>query len=46
MVFLGGNVVHWISFGGNDVVRGCMGDNFALGSDIVFGVAVVGNVTV
>ena len=46
MVLLGGNVVDWVSLGGNDVVRDCMDDNFALAGNVVFGVAVVGNVTV
>ena len=46
MVSLDGNVVDWVSLGGNDVVSGCMGDNFALGGNVIFGVTIVGNITV
>ena len=46
VVRLSGKVVNWVSLGGNYVVRDCMGDNFALGGNVVFGVAVVISVTV
>ena len=46
LVSLVGNVADWVSLGGNDVVRDCMGDSFALGGNLVFGVAFVVNVTV
>ena len=46
VVSLGGNVVDWVSLGDNDVVKDCIGDSFALGGNLVFGVTFVVNVTV